>query len=199
MSNNNIDELIKGLSESKKSNTETEHFPDTHKEEKKEVTTVDTKKKVIIISLVSFLFLIIFITAYSYITSQQQLKNQSAERVKESSQSVSRSIEQSEAEAKEKKFVLTKDEYKENIDLLSSADIGLKKDEKKGLVGTLTFEGGKTEEVLSYNRKDGSLHCLDSEENAVTHNNKWVRALIEKIKAKEKNSQKNSPSNSING
>lgn len=199
MSNNNIDELIKGLSESKKSNTETEHFPDTHKEAKKEVTTVDTKKKAIIISLISFLFLIIFITAYSFIASQQRLKNQSAERVKESSRSVSRSIEQSEAEAKEKKFVLTKDEYKENIDLLSSADIGLKKDEKKGLVGTLTFEGGKTEEVLSYNRKDGSLHCLDSEENAVTHNNKWVRALIEKIKAKEKNSQKNSPSNSING
>lgn len=199
MSNNNIDELIKGLSESKKSNTETEHFPGTHKEEKKEVTTVDTKKKAIIISLISFLFLIIFITAYSFIASQQRLKNQSAERVKESSQSVSRSIEQSEAEAKEKKFVLTKDEYKENIDLLSSADIGLKKDEKKGLVGTLTFEGGKTEEVLSYNRKDGSLHCLDSEENAVTHNNKWVRALIEKIKAKEKNSQKNSPNNSING
>lgn len=199
MSNNNIDELLKELSESKKSNTETEHFLDTHKEEKKEVTTVDTKKKAIIISLISFLFLVIFITAYSFIASQQRLKNQSAERVKESSQSVSRSIEQSEAEAKEKKFVLTKDEYKENIDLLSSADIGLKKDEKKGLVGTLTFEGGKTEEVLSYNRKDGSLHCLDSEENAVTHNNKWVRALIEKIKAKEKNSQENSPSNSING
>lgn len=91
--------------------------------------------------------------------------------------------------------MLSKEEYEENIALLSSSDIGLKRDEKKGLVGTLTFGDGKTEEVLSYNRKDGSLHCLDSEENAVTHNSKWVRALIEKIKAKEKNSPSSAPNN----
>lgn len=194
MSNKNIDELLKGLSANNNSVEKVEHSSTIYEKKDNEAITAERKKKGIIIAICSTLLIAIF-TAFSFISSQKQNQQREADRIKASEQSVSKSIEQREASEKEKKFVLSKEEYEENITLLSSSDIGLKRDEKKGLVGTLTFGDGKTEEVLSYNRKDGSLHCLDSEENAVTHNSKWVRALIEKIKAKEKNSPNNTPSN----
>lgn len=195
MSNKNIDELLKGLSANNNSVEKVEHSSAIYEKKDNEAITAERKKKGIIIAICSTLLLIAIFTAFSFISSQKQNQQREADRIKASEQSVSKSIEQREASEKEKKFVLSKEEYEENITLLSSSDIGLKRDEKKGLVGTLTFGDGKTEEVLSYNRKDGSLHCLDSEENAVTHNSKWVRALIEKIKAKEKNSPSNTPSN----
>ena len=194
MSNKNIDELLKGLSANNNSVEKVEHSSTIYEKKDNEAITAERKKKGVIIAICSTLLIAIF-TAFSLISSQKQNQQREADRIKASEQSVSKSIEQREASEKEKKFVLSKEEYEENITLLSSSDIGLKRDEKKGLVGTLTFGDGKTEEVLSYNRKDGSLHCLDSEENAVTHNSKWVRALIEKIKAKEKNSPNNTPSN----
>jgi hypothetical protein len=194
MSNKNIDELLKGLSANNNSVEKVEHSSTIYEKKDNEAITAERKKKGVIIAICSTLLIAIF-TAFSFISSQKQNQQREADRIKASEQSVSKSIEQREASEKEKKFVLSKEEYEENITLLSSSDIGLKRDEKKGLVGTLTFGDGKTEEVLSYNRKDGSLHCLDSEENAVTHNSKWVRALIEKIKAKEKNYPNNTPSN----
>lgn len=194
MSNKNIDELLKGLSANNNSVEKVEHSSTIYEKKDNEAITAERKKKGVIIAICSTLLIAIF-TAFSFISSQKQNQQREADRIKASEQSVSKSIEQRETSEKEKKFVLSKEEYEENITLLSSSDIGLKRDEKKGLVGTLTFGDGKTEEVLSYNRKDGSLHCLDSEENAVTHNSKWVRALIEKIKAKEKNSPNNTPSN----
>ena len=127
MSNKNIDELLKGLSANNNSVEKVEHSSTIYEKKDNEAITAERKKKGIIIAICSTLLLIAIFTAFSFISSQKQNQQREADRIKASEQSVSKSIEQREASEKEKKFVLSKEEYEENITLLSSSDIGLKR------------------------------------------------------------------------
>ena len=113
MSNKNIDELLKGLSANNNSVEKVEHSSTIYEKKDNEAMTAERKKKGIVIAICSALLLIVIFTAYSFISSQKQSQQREADRIKASEQSVSKSIEQREASEKEKKFVLSKEEYEE--------------------------------------------------------------------------------------
>lgn len=93
--------------------------------------------------------------------------------------------DQRKAEAKKKTastFALTKEEYQSNIDILSSANIGLHKNENGRLIGKIRMSDGSVKTLVDYTRKDGMFHCLDEKNQPILYSKKWVQAFVEKVK-----------------
>lgn len=178
MPDKNIDELLSKLStDSKKETTNHSQLSDGDK-----ITDLFFRYWKLLVGIVVVLAISLVVLVRYNANQRQEMINR--DRLKQSQLSVDENKKKDEAEKKESDFLLTKAEYQANINYLVKADIGLERDSQKGLSGTLKV-GEKIEQVLSYTRRDGVLHCLDDKEQPVSHSNKWVRAYIAKLQAQE--------------
>lgn len=181
MTDKNIDELLKSLStETKEEAVVNQLFQEEQSKREKISDWIMIHLKVIIPVGVVLVIGTVLLVNY---TNNRKQANLEQEQIKQSQLSVNKNKQEADANKKESSYFLSKAEYQANINYLAKSDTGLKHDKEKGLTGTLTVDG-KTETVLSYTRRDGVLHTIDSDQQAVSHSNKWVRAYIAKLKAK---------------
>lgn len=137
--------------------------------------------------------ILILFGGYRMYHKAQMARIEEQQQFEKSNNSINAKEQSSKEKEKEAEFLLSPKEYQDNIDYLVKQDIGLIEDKDKGMKGILQFSSGQ-EIVLSYTRKDGVLHTINSKQEAVSHSNKWVRTLIAKLKAKdsiEKEQEKN--------
>lgn len=178
-----IDDILDYLSDEKPDIAS--EAPETVKKERpssKEVKSwVADNVTFLIIAIVA---IIILFGGYRMYRNAQSARIAEQQQLAESKNAIEKNDILTKEQEKEAEFLLTKQEYRDNIEYLVSKDIGLVEDSQKGLTGSLNFPSGK-EIVLSYTRKDGVLHTINSKQEAVSYSNKWVRAFIAKLKAQD--------------
>lgn len=178
-----LDDILKVISDKEQPLEKT----DNPKLEKPQINTSEVKSwiadhVIIVVSIVAVL--IACLIGLRMYNKSQTAKIQEQQQIQRSQRSVKENADITKTREREADFLLSRKEYKDNINYLVKADIGLIEDRDKGLTGTLTFPTGK-EEVLSYTRKDGVLHTINSKNEPVSRSNKWVRTLIAKMKAQK--------------
>lgn len=171
-----VDDLLESLSKKQPA-------PPKQEKPKKQIS-----KKVIAstIAIVSIVILTIAFVVVRNNKIEQEVQQQRKIELKKEKEAKTKAKK---AKMIESQYFLSKKEYRDNIETLTNANIGLVKNDEKGLVGYLTFPNGKKSEVLYYSRKTGKIHTVNDKLEPVVYDDKWVGILVAKIKATQNNQQ----------